>query len=62
MSEAKRKYLQRFWLMIITALVLAIFPHSSWFIRFLCLLVFAILAGWTERANMEFGKRLICGK
>ena len=56
MSE-RRTYLRRFYLTVLVAFLLAYFPHPQWFVRFLMLMIFAILAAWTERAALKIPVR-----
>lgn len=42
--------------MIVVALVLSLWPHYNWFIRFLYMLMFGILAGWCEQASAAMRK------
>jgi len=54
MNENKQNYLQRFWLTVIAAAVLATWPHYMWIVRFLTLCCFAILAGWANDAMRDW--------
>jgi hypothetical protein len=49
-------YLKRLYLTIAIAFALAYWPHPNWLVRFLCLIVFAILCGWTEQTNEKLGR------
>jgi hypothetical protein len=57
-SEAKKTYLQRVWLTVIVAFLLAYFPPDGWFVRFICLFLFAILAGWTQNAQIRLEREV----
>jgi len=51
-TKAERMtYLRRLYLTLAVAGALAYWPHPNALVRFLCLIVFGILCGWTERAN-----------
>jgi hypothetical protein len=39
---------------MLVAALLATFPHYMWIVRFLSLVVFAVLAGWTEDAMLAW--------
>lgn len=44
------RYLKRLYPTVAVAFLLAYFPLDGWFVRFLCIMVFGILAAWTDRA------------
>jgi hypothetical protein len=57
MNTLKRKYFRRFFLTLFVAFLLAYFPHYQWFVRFLCLILFGMLAAWTDRAQCEMQRK-----
>jgi hypothetical protein len=54
-----RVYLRRLYLSILVAFLLAYFPPDGWFVRFLCLIAFAIMAGWVQNAMLDSQGRLL---
>lgn len=56
MSDAKIIYLERFYATVSAAALLAYFPPSNVVVRFLCIMAFGILAGWTERASLKIAR------
>jgi hypothetical protein len=54
-----RVYLRRLYLWVLAAFLLAYFPHYLWFVRFLCLIVLGIFAGWVQNAQLDAQGRLL---
>jgi hypothetical protein len=59
--EMKRKeftWFIRLFLTVLVAFVLAAYPHPMWFVRFLCLLILAMIAGWTNDAMRDWQAKI----
>ena len=54
----KVKYLRLLYLTVLVAAVLSTWPNSNWLVRFLCYMLFAILAAWADRAGVKMQQKL----